>query len=393
MASRPDPSPELRAAQERLLQLRATLGIAPQRAAAPATADPPAHRVGEALRWAQRTLLQRRREDAGLAPEPSPEIGKPSPEGIPPGRSPSPTQSPTAQTPTIIAHPTLVLAMLNAQQETAGRVYFLLRHLDQKGQGWVEVARARAALTERQSPLRICGWRRLRQLLAQGEGIFWQRNNHRLWLQGQHKIGFKLDSGPMHGIPVELPIAALLSGIQATRAAFYACFHGGRGAQPISRETLRDVTGVPERTQRAYDQLAGVARRQNIAIGAPYASSETEERAWRQGRAVFHFIDTQGRQGRENQTYLAWHLPNSYTAAYQRRSKGCRKRLNRKLAGLLNKGTTGNDGMVVERVFFANGALAARQHLREPARDAYWHQPPRARRGQAFWRVMSSAIA
>ncbi len=227
---------------------------------------------------------------------------------------------------TIVVHPTLVLALLKEQLEAPGRVYFLLRYIDRQGRGWLGVKDIRRELTHKESPLRICGWRRLRQLLHEGEGIFWKRDaDNRLWLKGLHRIAYRLDFGRLQGFPIELPIEALLGGIQAVRAAFYACFHSGREAKPISRETLRELSGIAERTQRDYDRLARVKRRRNIAIGEAYSQEKAQERAWKQGRGVFHFVDVEGRQGRKNRAYIAWHLPNSYEASYQRRSRGSQK--------------------------------------------------------------------
>ena len=280
--------------------------------------------------------------------------------------------------------------MLKQHLEAPGRVWLLLRAIDCDGRGWLDVEDIRHHLTEIDSPRRICGWRRLRQLLALGEGRFWHRDEgDRLWLYGAHKIAYKLDSGRLQGFPVELPISALLGGIQAVRAAFYATFHGGRDSKPISRETLESISGIPGRTQLQYDRVARVERRRNIAIGERYSQEHAQDRAWKQGRAVFHFVDTEGRQGRQGREYVAWHLPNSYQTAYQRRSRGSRKRLNRKLADLVKKGIPGNDDRAIERLFFPNGALAARQYNRDPERDAYWQQENPIRAGGMLWHVIA----
>ena len=135
--------------------------------------------------------------------------------------------------------------------------------------------------------------------------------------------------------------------------------------------------------------MALVQRTRNIAIGERHTAENAQERAWRHGRAAFHFIDTEGRQGRAGREYVAWHLPNSYRADYQRRSRGSRKRLNRKLADLVKKGIPGNDERAVEKLFFPNGALAARRYNRSPEQDAYWHQEERTRTGGKLWRVVS----
>ncbi len=382
----PEPSEALRQAQARLLQLRAERGIEVNASALPpweASED-----VAVAPNWsllnAQKDL-QRRRAAASHGTTLS----------VPAIPAPIHTEeagiaSPTACSTRTVVHPTILLSMLKQHLEAPGRIWLLLRAIDRDGRGWLDVEDARHLLTGKDSPLRICGWRRLRQLLTQGEGMFWHRDEQdRLWLYGAHRIAHTLDSGPLQGFPVELPIRVLLGGIQAVRAAFYATFHGGRDSKPISRETLESLSGIPGRTQLEYDRVARVERTRNIAIGERHTAENAQERAWRHGRAAFHFIDTEGRQGRAGREYVAWHLPNSYRADYQRRSRGSRKRLNRKLADLVKKGIPGNDDRAVERLFFPTGALAARQYNRDPECDAYWRQENPTRAGGGLWHVIA----
>lgn len=406
----PPLSPEIQAAQARLLQLRSERGIQPRDASpddltgvarTPIRQPARSEETNWLLHNAQKDLARRRAavrsghfstapdrraavsDRSALASTPSPVVRGPSSVvGDPPLA--------TCASSTVIVHPTILLAILKQDLEAPGRVWLLLRAIDGEGRGWLSVEEARRRLAEKDSPLHICGWRRLRQLLKQGDGIFWQRDaQDRLWLNGAHKIAYKLDCDRLQGFPVELPIQALLGGIQAVRAAFYAAFHGGRDSKPISRETLESISGIPGRTQLEYDRVARVKRRRNIAIGERHTNENAQERAWRHGRAAFHFIDIEGRQGRAGREYVAWHLPNSYRADYQRRSRGSRKRLNRKLADLVKKGIPGNDERRVERCFFANGALAARRYNRDPEHDAYWRQENPTRAGGRLWHVIA----
>jgi len=384
----PEPSAELLEAQARLLQLRARLGIE-----AKATPQPPAASSSQTVNWLRLNAereLQQRRELAGIETAQTgvsaPSIAVGWGESAPPSVE-IPHLLP-AKSQTVVVHPTMLLAMLKQNLEAPGRVYFLLRSIDTHGRGWLEIKNIRRLLTDKGSPWRICGWRRLRQLFKQGEGIFWQRDSKdRLWLKGAHKIAYALDCGRLVGFPIRLPISSLLGGIQAVRGAFYAAFHSGRASSPISRQTLCELSGVPERTQRSYDRVARVERQANIAIGERYSKETVEARAWKQGRAVFHFIDSRGLQGKPQAEYIAWHLPNSYTGPHERRSRANRKRVNRKLADLVKKGIPGTSEERVERLFWPNGALAAKGYSRDPQRDAYWlpHQPSQS--GQ-LWRVM-----
>jgi len=380
-------SPELQQAQARLLQLRIERGIVPKNKDELAFEAAP---VAEPCNWELRNArlaLQQLRLQHGIAINDKPKITRTNDWLIDQGE-PHANQMVKAPA-TVTIHPSIALAILRQHVEAPARVYFLLRVIDKGGRGWLSVENIRQELTRNDSPLRICGWRRLRQLLREGEGVFWQRDdNDRLWLKGAHKIAYKLDSGRLQGFPVELPVSALLGGIQPVRAAFYATFHGGRDSKPISRETLESLSGIPGRTQLEYDRVARVERTRNIAIGERHTAENAQERAWHHGRAAFHFIDTAGRQGRAGREYVAWHLPNSYRADYQRRSRGSRKRLNRELADLVKKGIPGNDDRAIEKLFFPNGALAAKQYNRNPEQDAYWRQEERTRIGGRLWRVM-----
>lgn len=383
---------ELQTAQEKLHQLRAVLGIVPQsRNEASLPASPALQPVNWNIRNAQ-AALQHRRERDGLSsctsmsatiPTQSFDLGQGEP-------SPVNQESITFNAKGVIAHPTMLLAMLKQGLEAPGRVYFLLRVIDTDGRGWLEIDHIRCLLTRKDSPWRICGWRRLRQLLTQGEGIFWQRDaKGRLWLKGVHKIAYRLDCGRLAGFPILLPVSSLLGGIQAVRGAFYAAFHSGRAHKPISRQTLEEVTGVAERTQRTYDRIARVSRRSNLALGERYTKERFEARAWSQGRAVFRFIDTRGLHGRPQADYIAWHIPNSYAGPHERRSKANRKRVNRKLADLVKQGIPGTSKERFTQLFWPNGALAARGYNRRPYLDAYWAATGLTT-NQHFWRVMPS---
>jgi len=382
-------SPQVIEAQARLMQLRAKLGVTSRsQVDTPWDAEDATPAVNWSLSNAQAALQEKRLQDgigSGYRREAGLELAPREPwqEGS------ATTKTTTNQeTKLVVVHPTLLLSILKENLEAPGRVWLLLRAIDTEGRGWLRIEDVRHQLTSKDSPWRICGWRRLRQLLHEGQDIFWKRDDQdRLWLKGAHRIAFALNSGRLQGFPVELPIRALLSGIQATRAAFYASFHAGRDQKPISRQTLSEVAGVAERTQRTYDRVARIERQHNIAIGERYTQEKAQEKTWIQGRGVFRFVDTRGLQGRENGEYIAWHLPNSYRANYQRRSRGSRKRLNRKLADLLKKGITGNSESTFKKVFFPTGALAARAYSRDPNQDAYW-QYNKTRLGDQVWRTV-----
>lgn len=295
---------------------------------------------------------------------------------------------------TVRLYPDVGLAMLRADQAAAGRIWLLLHHLDRDGRGWVSLDQARERLAGEQSPLRVCGWRQLRNLLARGDGLFWKRDpwqatESRIWLRSVMRVAAALEVERLLLRPVALPVAALLEGIGTVRAHFYASFHSGRAeAGPIARSTLRRLSSVGRRTQRQYERRAGVQQQRNWVIGPAHSTREAQERAWQHGRACFQFTDRRGKQGKEEATYLAWQLPNSYTGPHEPEARGRQKQINRRLVDLFMKGITGNGRHVVDgtasaektsatpqKCFYGNGQAAVRGYSRDPESDAYWKSP------------------
>ena len=268
-------------------------------------------------------------------------------------------------------YPSLALAMLRQGHVAAGRIWLLLRHLDEKGQGWIDLEQARQQLSNKGAPLRLCGWRQLRNLLAQGEGIFWQRDKERLWLRSTSKVAATLHVKRFGGKAVTLPITILTEKIGVVRAHFYASFHSGRdGARPIARQTLQQLGGICPHTQRDYEKRAHVKTQPNFAIGTRTTSAQAEEMAWQHGGACFQLTDYQGQQGKPGRSYLAWQLPNSYTGPHSKQASGGQKRFNRELADLWPQGTTGNDHSGKKR-YYSDGQLAAKAFNRGQE-GIYW---------------------
>jgi hypothetical protein len=293
------------------------------------------------------------------------------------------------QTDSIKLYHDIALGMLRQEQAAAGRLWLLLRYLDDQGQGWIAVDRARVMLTGQASPLRVCGRRQLRNLLCQGEGTFWQRDAERIWLRSAAQVAAALDVARLSGRPVALPVRVLLAGIGEVKAHLFASFHSGRRSRnPINRHTLERVTGVPARTQSGYEKIAGVAGHCNFAVGERYALEMAQERGWRHGRATFVFVDHQGFQGETKRRYVAWRLPNSYAGGHEPCPRGRQKKINRKLKDLVMKRAQGNSSGEVSRLFHSDGAAAARTHSRRGDTDHYWPGNPAAQRSARLWNVI-----
>jgi hypothetical protein len=272
---------------------------------------------------------------------------------------------------TIRLHPSLALGLLREEQAASGRIWLLLRYLDEAGRGWLTIEEARAKLTKKDAPWRICGWRQLRNLLNMGENIFWVRGNGRIWLKSITYVAESLNIKRLSGKPVAVPLSILTENIGTVRAHFYAAFHSGRPSAPIARRTISKLSGVSRRSQHNYEARTHVRVERNFAIGQQAQTENSQQTAWQQGQALFHLQDGRGQQGAAGTTYLAWQLPNSYEGPHAQQSPSSRKRINRELADLWHKGTTGNGESVIEKRFFGNGQLAATAYNRAE-REVYW---------------------
>jgi len=338
--------------------------------------------ISQALKNANSITLQQYRRRDGVTYRPSaPTVGQ----FKPPQKAKAKAWP---ELPEAVRHyPTLGIAFIKNDLSAAGRVWLLLRAYDQAGQGCLYIRQIRELLTVKGSPWRTVGRRRLRQILKEGESIFWDRYTaDQIWLRSPAKVAVALNSGCLTGSPVELPILGLLGGISHAKAAFLAAWHAGRGSdKPISQAKIRELTGIPEATQRRYYRATGVKAERQIAVSAVKCAlgdghqvikgehndqAAIEHLAYRHGRKMFAFYDHQGKRGKRRQTYLAWHLPNIYRPSYKQAAKGRQKKHNRQI-DLVSKGVQGN-GLKVARIFHPKASQAAKAYNRDPQNDAYF---------------------
>jgi hypothetical protein len=284
-----------------------------------------------------------------------------------PKKRPLPLLSPDKKG-VVKVYPDIAVAMLRQEQAAAGRLWLLLRYLDADGRGVLRVVNLKETLTTSKAPLRLCGWRQLRNLLRQGDGIFWQRDKDSVWLRSAGRVAASLGVSRLNGRPVAMPVKHLLGSIGEARAYLYASFHAGRQStterrseqKPIARDTLTELTGLTAESQRGYERRVGVSVSSNYVVGEGTTPSSQEERLWQQGGGAFEFVDHQGGQGRAGKRYIAWQLPNSYTVSLAYRPKGRQKRINRMLSDLFMKGMTGNTQSAIEKRYFGDGAGAVK---------------------------------
>lgn len=283
---------------------------------------------------------------------------------------------PKLQLPKKIKHyPSLGIQAIRQKQVPHYQVWLSCRRLDVDGKGWLQLNAMRHQLTKQDSENRLFGWRRLRQILHQGNGRFWQWDQHngRLWLYSAIKIGQALGCTKLCGTPVYIRLHALTNGIGTFKAHLYSAWHSGRASnKPISRQTLQKITAVPERTQRHYEKQTKTKVKANLAIGATYSPESIEQHTWQRGGAVFKFVDKNGRFGHKQTTYLAWQLPNSYIGPHEQAAYGRQKRINHQLTDLVHEGAQGNGELKIKRLYFDHGKDAAKTTDRQFGKTTYW---------------------
>lgn len=361
---------QLEAANRLLLARRAALvGRPPAADADPAAAPPlPTH-----LGWGSAALSR-------CLPQPTP----PAVSLVLPA---IPTAEPEAVAPQAVAPEATTLpidhgiaqAMLRGRQAAAGRLWLLLRHSDHDGRGWVARSEAQQRFAGPDAPQRLCERRQLDNLLRQGEGVFWQLRDGRIWLRSLARVAQTLGVARLSGRTVLLPAALLAGSLRQARAALYAAFHAGRpqAGAPIARATLRDLSGVSPRAQRQYDRVVGVQRSANFAAAGLATAGTTAEFAYRCGGAAFVLTDWQGQRGAPGRRYLVRQLPNSYTAPFASRPNTSRRRaVNRRLRqGLAQHGAQGNSRTRCARRYHDGGqTVRGGGYLRDytGGRAAFW---------------------
>ena len=146
--------------------------------------------------------------------------------------------------------PQLAQAALRSGQESLVACWALLRACDPTGSGYLDRANARRILEDgrRVRP------RQARRLIHDGVGPYWTIDKKdRLWLGRVDQVADGLGVEAVSR-PHQIPIADLQGGRTRLRAAFEATvYRTDEGGTPLSRRLIRELTGIPESTQRRYE--------------------------------------------------------------------------------------------------------------------------------------------
>ncbi|GAI60171.1 unnamed protein product, partial [marine sediment metagenome] len=140
-------------------------------------------------------------------------------------------------------------------------------------------------------------------------------------------------------------------GRKAKRAWLYASFFkpDGSKAKPISRDSIKDATGVLRRQQKRYDKVAGTKRVANFACYQDDQGKLTPIR---------HLVDGKSRQWLKDRR-----LGNTYHSRALKAQRGMTKKVNAILQRSLNWG----EARLPKRFFLAPGSLIRSSERHEEA--------------------------
>lgn len=290
-------------------------------------------------------------------------------------------------------HPDAGIAANAAGESSHYQLWLLLRLMDEKGQGWIDQNWAYLHLTSGASKWKQYKRPRLRQLLTEGNGRYWQCDENRIWLRKTIVVISALGITRLNGRFVYASIDDVRGGISPFRAYLFSAWLGNH-RNPMSRETIEHLTGLSARTQQRYCEIAGIQIVENLALGQRLTDTSEQEAHWYHD-GVFKFVDYDGRQGPPHRRYVAWHLPSSYTSTARTAARSQTRHANKQLVVLANiTGAPGNGRLFarehITRRFHANGKRAAlAQRRSESGNDEMYWQRGKARTGRGIWQQMA----
>ena len=261
------------------------------------------------------------------------------------------------------SYPELSAAATQRGRDREYRLWLLARFLDPRGSGRVAVADLqKLASRERMrglSPSSVC------RLLQAGDGTFWSvyRDGDRvIKLRGLARVCEALGLEKLRSNPVYIELRYARS-LRAFRAAlFHSPFAGEKPSNPISRDTLEELTGVKPRTQRSYARALG--KRLDVTQNAASTSKK-----WTPGDDVPEgcFVDYV-----DGQTRILQRLPNSYHTAFLVAPRGMIRDVNRYLRGNSAR-NVGAEEQSSKRLFYRSIKPVARRIQRKLEGDSFYH--------------------
>ncbi len=231
-------------------------------------------------------------------------------------------------------YPTLMNGFIAQGESVAARLYMLLRLVDKEGRGWLDRAYIRHLITDKTSPYHMWTQQYFGQVLRKGNGRFWQlTHNGRIRYKKVKLIVDELDCGKLEAVPVYMPSAAIVESLKTFKANCLAAFHAGRNeVNPITRQVIRNITGVSETSQREYDKITNTRSQTNICLtGKDWNKENLREYNWKRGKNAFRFVDVHGKYSEPFTESIAYRLSNSYHPNMAQAPKGRQRRINREI--------------------------------------------------------------
>ena len=159
----------------------------------------------------------------------------------------------------IRVYPDLALASIRLHVTGAFRAWTLAKHLDTDGRGWIERVKLDALAAEMGVKKRT--WQYWVEQ-AYKTGYFMPSHSGGIRLLSLAKVATLLGVERIHRRTKALEKGDAFTG-QLWRASVFASTHNGK---PTSRKTLRELTGISQRTQARYDKRVKTKRTINIYI-------------------------------------------------------------------------------------------------------------------------------
>lgn len=283
-------------------------------------------------------------------------------------------------------HPKIQAEFKKQELDNLSRLWFVLRGLDTEGRGAFRVRDIYQIVCDKENEYYMFTRRQLRRVLSQGDGLTWtiKRGKHdqlsMLYLRG---IVFVCEFLGLDdpGAAALVPIEDLTNSVKSSRRAALAATHATRKHKhnPISRETVDELTGIKPRTQINLENDKQLKHSKNYAIGhgttVKSIHKRSKEKAFSEGRrGVFTLFDPTGLHGKKGREYVAWQLPNSYQTIYKRATSGRRRKIKRAIGTLVNKEKRGT----LTRLFYdkVDGLKKARKQHTEtyfsPTGGGFW---------------------
>lgn len=316
----------------------------------------------------------------------------------------------------------LNLAALQAKKDGLLRLHYVLKAHDASGQGWVSEETARDATAF------MYAWAGARYWLRKGDGTWWKWDKPagKIHLRKPGVIAAALGVPPISRRPVAIPLEALATEAGAS-AALYATVHTERQAEaeerakrivvnafvsgraaaapyeanPISKQTLSDMTGLHRSTLSRYDKIARLKKKQNFTLFHLGDTPANRDALKARGIAgVFRYRQIIRRRGRRTvyDNLLAARLPDTFEPApgQSTMKRNSHRRINRTIADLASRLGAGHqserqgstDKRRLTRFYYDSVQKLEKAAKKDGSRDRYWRR--KRERGRVWWQCYES---